>query len=398
MRSGRSNSNPEHIEQVGSSIRARGESLASAHSAEPMGEQTLGPLAAPTVGRLNSGFEQLRGHMTTAGNRLSDHGDLLHHTAGNIRQNEAGIASTMRGIGDRTTTPPPIPPRSPLRPGGSGSKPPIPPRSPLRPGPKPPIPPRSPLRPGNQGTSTSSAPPPPPLPPAPKPPTPPPVPHAPKPPAPPPVPPAPKPPVPPPVPGSGAGGKKPSKWGDPLNPTSNLPATTDPHIAPVAANPHVDPNKISPPPVWANHDGTTTVNRFDHRPPFGEPGKNNGPFHEGFKPWPDANPHGDLATYQAGNSPSMYVGATTNQNMGSGGKWNNMWGYTIRPPAGQHGVDVNATLDQAGMFNPKPHENEIAFPGGIKPDHIVGAQQYHDGVPVPGTWVPRPPAPGGSGG
>lgn len=161
----------------------------------------------------------------------------------------------------------------------------------------------------------------------------------------------------------------------------------------MAAHPHVDPNAISPGPehqAWVTHDGNTRINRVDARPPVGEDGHVNpeGPFAQGFKPRPGET-SGNIPNYQGSNQPSMFVGTTTNQHMGTGGKWANLWKYEVQPPAGTSGINVNQTLHNAGLPNPKPEENEIVFPGGIKTQYIVGAQKLESGVPT-GPYYPNP--------
>ncbi|MCW2943369.1 MAG: hypothetical protein JWR24_86, partial [Actinoallomurus sp.] len=59
------------------------------------------------------------------------------------------------------------------------------------------------------------------------------------------------------------------------------------------------------------------------------------------------------------------------------------WRYDVQVPGG---IDVNATLDIASPF---PDQQEVAFPGGIHPRYIVGAQPLVNGSPA-GAYVHNP--------
>ena len=82
-----------------------------------------------------------------------------------------------------------------------------------------------------------------------------------------------------------------------------------------------------------------------------------------------------------------YVSTTTDF-----GAWNS-WGssskyfYAIEAPGG---IDVNATLGPHGY----QFEQEIAMPGGIKPDRIIGMWPInHDPLthtPILGTFIANP--------
>ncbi|WP_461121209.1 scabin-related ADP-ribosyltransferase [Saccharothrix stipae] len=168
------------------------------------------------------------------------------------------------------------------------------------------------------------------------------------------------------------------------------PATEHPNVKPYAADPHVTPETIRPTPVW--NTSPDPLYRFDTRPPVTEDGNidPNGPFVQGMKPRTGGRTDGDLSTYQSANKETMFVGST--KNVWIGGKWGRpgMWRYEIATPAGA-GVDVNATL---GDKTAKPGENEIVFPGGVKPEFIVSAEpvvQPHLSLtpPPPSTFGPK---------
>ncbi|WP_344027447.1 scabin-related ADP-ribosyltransferase [Streptomyces luteireticuli] len=157
-----------------------------------------------------------------------------------------------------------------------------------------------------------------------------------------------------------------------------IPArTTDPRVLGVAADPRVDVERISPKPVWRTERGP--LYRFDSRPPEEI-------FKTGFSPREAGLRNGDLRGYQGNNQESMFVSTTDKAWLG-GGKFGKkgMWRYTIEAP---HGVDVNATLGSTAGY---AGEREIAFPGGIKPVYIKGAEQvenvhYGQGEPPAGTF------------
>ncbi|MEU4446658.1 toxin glutamine deamidase domain-containing protein [Actinosynnema sp. NPDC050801] len=302
-----------------------------------------------------------------------------------------------------STVPPPPPPPPPLP---NTTAPPV--GGPVPPPPPPPPPLPNTTAPPVGGPIPPPPPPPPPLPlpnttappvGGPVPPPPPPMPGAGIPPAPgfgntnapPPPPPLPGGAVPPPPPPPGGvmlPGAPVRRWQivDPTPP----PATEHPNVKPYAADPHVTPEAIRPTPVW--NTSPDPLYRFDTRPPVTEDGNidPNGPFVQGMKPRTGGRTDGDLSTYQSANKETMFVGST--KNVWIGGKWGRpgMWRYEIATPAGA-GVDVNATL---GDKTAKPGENEIVFPGGVKPEFIVSAEpvvQPHLSLtpPPPSTFGPK---------
>lgn len=112
--------------------------------------------------------------------------------------------------------------------------------------------------------------------------------------------------------------------------------------------------------------------RWDRREP-------NDIFQNGFIPqrpdsWDDSE--GNLASYVRVNSPSMFVSASryVNRN-GRPYYWQprdrtNQWQYEIFAPGG---LDVNLSL---GPDHQYANQNEIAFPGGVRPEFIRLARQY----------------------
>jgi Pertussis toxin, subunit 1 len=91
-------------------------------------------------------------------------------------------------------------------------------------------------------------------------------------------------------------------------------------------------------------------------------------FDEGFQPQGNNR---NLLTYARDNVPSVYVGTSRSNSVAAdfATKYGTRDGYiyTVNPP---RGIDVNRNL---GSKSPFPLEQEIAIPGGIKPENIVGA-------------------------
>ncbi|MGW8430323.1 scabin-related ADP-ribosyltransferase [Curtobacterium citreum] len=120
--------------------------------------------------------------------------------------------------------------------------------------------------------------------------------------------------------------------------------------------------------------GTRPLWRSDNRDPSEI-------FEHGFTPHrPDGDV--DLWEYAARNPPSQYVSTTTDPSLFK--QWPTDYRYTIADPG--HGVDVNATL---GARSPFPHEQEIAFPGGVQPQYVTGAHPVLPGGQL-GEWIPNP--------
>ncbi|WP_131815984.1 scabin-related ADP-ribosyltransferase [Streptomyces sp. 3213.3] len=100
-------------------------------------------------------------------------------------------------------------------------------------------------------------------------------------------------------------------------------------------------------------------------------------FNQGFQA--KNPPNADLWNYVLTNQPAEYVSTTRSDNL----NWGPQYVYDIRAPGG---IDVNATY---GSHSPYPEQEEIAFPGGIKPEYIKGVWQMNpDGTH--GQYIPNP--------
>ncbi|MFF9844317.1 putative T7SS-secreted protein [Streptomyces sp. NPDC013740] len=153
----------------------------------------------------------------------------------------------------------------------------------------------------------------------------------------------------------------------------------------VAADRSVDVSKLPDNVQWRTSD--EPLFRNDARGP-------DEIFRDGFKPW--NNSHTDLDAYVKDNQHSVYVGTTRDPNL----PWNKQYVYDIDAPGG---IDVNKSV----LDNPYKHEQEIAFPGGVRAENIKGAWEklpdgskvyhanpnYDPAAAVPGTAPPPPPAP-----
>ncbi|MDT0472922.1 enterotoxin A family protein [Streptomyces sp. DSM 41014] len=154
--------------------------------------------------------------------------------------------------------------------------------------------------------------------------------------------------------------------------------TTDrPDPRDVAANPHINWDGI--PDYVVDRTSNEPLYRSDTRDPSVI-------FNQGFQP---KNPAGaDLWNYVLTNQPAQYVSTTTSDHL----NWGPQYVYDIRAPGG---IDINATY---GSHSPYPDQQEIAFPGGIKPEYIKGVWQMNpDGTH--GQYLPNPnydPAAGGN--
>jgi hypothetical protein len=88
-------------------------------------------------------------------------------------------------------------------------------------------------------------------------------------------------------------------------------------------------------------------------------------FNEGFLPW-DVNGQYDLVEYVLENDPSPFVSTTYDHDLYK--DWDGAaYNYYIDAPGG---VDVNETI---GDQHPHANEEEVAFPGGLDREFIVGA-------------------------
>jgi Pertussis toxin, subunit 1 len=110
-------------------------------------------------------------------------------------------------------------------------------------------------------------------------------------------------------------------------------------------------------------------------------------FSTGFEPRGTST---DLHDYALNNSPSAFVGTSLSPEVGTEFAGPGGFRYMIQAPGG---IDVNAAL---GSTSPFPHEAEIVFQGGIRPEHIMGAHPVApdltlgDFVHNPGFLTPAP--------
>ncbi|MEU2489843.1 hypothetical protein [Streptomyces sp. NPDC007883] len=100
-------------------------------------------------------------------------------------------------------------------------------------------------------------------------------------------------------------------------------------------------------------------------------------FKEGFAPQNEYNT--DLDSYVNESEPSAFVGTTSNEDFAT--KWGATYVYDIDAPGG---IDINRTFDES----PYSHEDEIAFPGGIRPEYIKGVWEVRPDGSL-GKYVPN---------
>jgi hypothetical protein len=128
-------------------------------------------------------------------------------------------------------------------------------------------------------------------------------------------------------------------------------------------------------------DSSKVVFRGDGRPPTTI-------FAEGFQPKGTAT---DLLDYAAKNSPSNFVGTSkfesTGKQFAKEAAQDEGAGYMYVVAPNADGIDVNQTL---GAASPYPHENEIAFPGGLPSSEILGAQQIGTDGSTIGPFISNP--------
>jgi uncharacterized protein YukE len=135
----------------------------------------------------------------------------------------------------------------------------------------------------------------------------------------------------------------------------------------VAVDRSVDVESITPQPVW--RETAEPLFRFENRP-------TETIFNDGFAPRNPANT--DLLDYVQNNTPSAFVSTTQNDVLA----WGSKFRYEIQAPGG---IDVNQSLGKV-IF---PGEQEIAFPGGIQPQYIKGANPLGPNGEL-GEWIPNP--------
>jgi hypothetical protein len=105
-------------------------------------------------------------------------------------------------------------------------------------------------------------------------------------------------------------------------------------------------------------------------------------FTEGFQP-KDPKGNNDLQVHVDQALPGNLV--STSRDLEGVGRY--PWKYDIDAPGG---IDINATATRYGNVEPNWPENEIAFPGGIAPGNIRGAQQYDTFDEPIGSYVHNP--------
>jgi hypothetical protein len=140
----------------------------------------------------------------------------------------------------------------------------------------------------------------------------------------------------------------------------------------VAANRDVDLSKLNGDMVWRDTD--EKLFRVDDRSPA-EIIKA-----QGFNPHDPTNL--DLENYAKWNDHSAFVGTT--RDMAGMVDMPRNYQYEIDAPGG---IDVNATLKDQSFH---AHEQEVAFPGGIKLEHIKGWRKFDPTHRTYGPFEPNP--------
>ncbi|MEU6423027.1 ADP-ribosyltransferase [Streptomyces spiralis] len=123
-----------------------------------------------------------------------------------------------------------------------------------------------------------------------------------------------------------------------------------------AADRRVDVDRITPTPAWRTTCGTLWRN--DNRAPATI-------FDEGFYPRDVLNGQYDIEQYVLVNQPSPYVSTTYDHDLYK--TWKSKYNYYIDAPGG---IDVNKTIGDTHKW---ADQVEVAFPGGIARQYIVGA-------------------------
>ncbi|MFJ5307962.1 ADP-ribosyltransferase [Streptomyces sp. NPDC088350] len=132
------------------------------------------------------------------------------------------------------------------------------------------------------------------------------------------------------------------------------PEVADPAMA--AVDQRVDISRITPDPVWRTTCGT--LYRSDSRGPAIV-------FDQGFAPKDVVNGQYDIEKYVLVNQPSPYVSTTYDHDLYK--TWyKSGYNYYIDAPGG---VDVNKTIGDTHKW---ADQVEVAFPGGIARQYIIG--------------------------
>ncbi|GGQ48542.1 ADP-ribosyltransferase [Streptomyces mutabilis] len=123
-----------------------------------------------------------------------------------------------------------------------------------------------------------------------------------------------------------------------------------------AADPGVDLDRITPEPVWRTTCGT--LYRSDSRGPQVV-------FEEGFHAKDVRNGQYDFEKYVLVNQPSPYVSTTYDHDLYKT-RCKSGYNYYVDAPGG---IDVNRTIGDTHKW---ADQVEVAFPGGIKRQYIIG--------------------------
>ncbi|WP_330459916.1 hypothetical protein OIB37_25440 [Streptomyces sp. NBC_00820] len=123
-----------------------------------------------------------------------------------------------------------------------------------------------------------------------------------------------------------------------------------------AADRSVDVDRITPAPAWRTTCGTLWRN--DNRAPETI-------FPDGFYPRDVVDGQYDVEKYVLVNQPSPYVSTTYDHDLYK--TWKSKFNYYIDAPGG---VDVNKTIGDTHKW---ADQVEVAFPGGIARQYIIGA-------------------------
>ncbi|MEV5127012.1 hypothetical protein AB0K49_30100 [Streptomyces decoyicus] len=162
--------------------------------------------------------------------------------------------------------------------------------------------------------------------------------------------------------GDGEGGDKgPGATGTPGDPPDRLEAATDRSV---------DLNNLGLDPDWRTD--SDPLYRNDNRAP-------DTIFEEGFEPLNPSNT--DLRDYVQSSDESAFISTSRREDIGDefGGKFT----YEIDAPGG---IDVNRTLGTHEL----DYEEEVAFPGGVRREYIVGARPYSYSSGEHGDLIPNP--------
>ncbi|MEU6895808.1 hypothetical protein ABZ934_29410, partial [Streptomyces sp. NPDC046557] len=137
-----------------------------------------------------------------------------------------------------------------------------------------------------------------------------------------------------------------------------------------ATDTSVDLDKLGMPAVWRTDDAP--LYRSDNRAPEEI-------FESGFEPLDPSRV--DLVEYVEESEHSAFVSTSYRDDIGDdfGGKYT----YELDVPGG---IDVNTSMGP----HPLSYEQEIAFPGGVRPEYIKGARPYNYATGEVGDLIPNP--------